>query len=435
MRRTLIRYVSTVRSDHRDFPSVHGTDPNDEMDFSDPMMRHMKHNKDIRILSKEEEPVGRAQVKVMEERLSRQLEGKIRAAEIANEVRTQMSDTIDTIKEEMLIGDEIPASVGKITITHIGTLDGYDEKVTDVEMTRKSALQYENELKMSLCLTALNEQADHAYCRLRHLQPFLVRTARSRIALESSQKQLNSDREQHIEEYSIRANIQTKDLIVKCEEICSLLYENKRVRLIARNASNAIDSAELLYHICSVLDEVGKTLVSFSVGAPLFSMHTASSMLIPLSESSPTQLLQYDMLMSLAQAVQHSRDEAFEREVEEEGDAMRPILEEARRRGFYGAQEDFLSTKARDQTIQARLDPWSLPVSNSDLRSIEYDGEMRMAGLSQDLLPTDDQDYTNADHTYVKPSDVEESLYGKPSDHDIELASGIDGKPRVHAAE
>eukprot|EP01059_Diplonema_ambulator_P016144 TRINITY_DN27468_c0_g1_i1.p1 TRINITY_DN27468_c0_g1~~TRINITY_DN27468_c0_g1_i1.p1 ORF type:complete len:461 (+),score=70.60 TRINITY_DN27468_c0_g1_i1:40-1422(+) len=441
------RFVSNIRTHHGDYPSVLNTEYNGEMDFDDPMMRHMKYNRDIRMLSKGEQRLRRDQVEVLEQRWEKQIKGRIRAAEITERVKALREERMAKIKEGMLIGDEIPETASKVTITHIGTLDGFDEPVAPVDLTRSAARKYEEELGMSLCLTALSEDASHAICRLRHLMSYLARTARQEIALETSQMQRNSDRESPIIEYPIRANIQSKNLIYKCYEICERLYDNNRVRIVARNCTNCIDSAELLLHICRVLDAVATgddcvnpidkkdSFVSFSMGAPVFSNLTCSCVLIPLGDGKPSQLISHDTMMAMARSVQQSRDEMFERQVTEEGGVSgRTTLEESRRRMFYGAQEDFLSSKARDETIEARLDPWLLPPSNADIRNMEHDAEMRLAGHQQSLIPTADADYTTGEHVFIHPDKLREGFVGSEDDFEIELTPGPDGKTRVASA-
>ncbi|KAJ9450856.1 hypothetical protein DIPPA_14819 [Diplonema papillatum] len=426
-----------TRTSHADYPPYMPVDDDEElMDFTDPMMRHERFNRDLRINHPNERLLSDAQREVLEARLNRQLEGKIRAKEIEHRIASLLDERKAGIRSKILVGDEIPEAAAHATITHIGTLDGFEEAVEPVRLTRGKALRYAAELDMALCVTGFSEDGTEAVCRLRHLNAWLTRRARARIALETSQMQVNADREHATVEYSIRAHIEQGHLAEKGILVCDDLHAKRRVRITVRNCVSCRDAAELLLHVCWTVHQMsfaggGKPAAAFYMGAPMFDLFGASSVLTPLGEGRKTQLIDARTMLELGNAVQQARDEEFEKNVAEAGESQRIAMEESRRRMFYGVQEDFLSSKLRDNTIIASTDPWSLPVTNSDLQTMEITNAMRLAGQSQEQIDEYTAPMDFGEHKLIKPDDLREATMGTASDHDVELSPGPDGSTRI----
>ena len=414
------------------------------MEFSDPMMRHEKYSSGMRIVSRSErlseQGVTQAQQKLLEERLSRQLAGKIRVDEIAAAIKQDLPDAVKEMKEAILVSDEIP-EVQSVTITHIGTLDGHDEPIyPHVVLSRAKALQYEKELEMTLCVEDMNEECNAVVCRMRHLDAYVTRVCRAKIANKTAQMQQNTDQNTEIESVIIRANIADYALVKKCKQICSRLYEGSKVRITAKNCITAQDSAYLLQFICQSVKETSygaasTPYVSFHMGVPMFSKLAASCILTPLEEGS-TQLIEGTTMMQMAVAVDRADDEDFERECSGETASKRVAMEESRRRMFYGLQEDFLSRKQRDPDLIEKYMPWEEPTDNKDAQQLEYDAAMQQAGENKAQKETYAGNLFGGAQQYQSPQEYLDMQEGTPQDAEMDLSPGTHSAPRTffHAA-
>ena len=432
---------------HRHFPDVLpvNDDPENEnlMEFTDAMMQHERFNKDLRIISKAERlkelPPTKAQRAVLEQRLNRQLSGQIRAAEIASQVRLRLEEEMKRLQGEMLVGDELPETVDRVTVTHIGTLDGFDEPILPhVVLTRAKALAYEEELGMTLCVEDLSEECDEAVCRMRHLKPYLARQARMRIAQSTAQLQQNRDRDLEVQHVEFRAGIEDCNTRQKCNEVCRLLTKGFRVRIVARNCVTSVDSAEMLHFLVEAINATahvdgapdGKPYVTFAMGAPMFSKNAASCMLVVLAEGKPTQIIDQLTVVQMGSAVDRAEDEAFEREVSDEGEGMRGLMEESRRRKFWGVQEDFLTAKLRRGDVMDKHDFDVAPVTNHDTQQMEYHNKMREVGVKREVVEGYDGETMFGEHQWQSPAEAQRRREGSMEDAMMELSPGPDGQPR-----
>eukprot|EP01060_Flectonema_neradi_P038125 TRINITY_DN7914_c0_g1_i1.p1 TRINITY_DN7914_c0_g1~~TRINITY_DN7914_c0_g1_i1.p1 ORF type:complete len:393 (+),score=49.98 TRINITY_DN7914_c0_g1_i1:380-1558(+) len=365
------------------------------------------------------------------------MRGKISAGEVATAIRENLDKEVDHIKKRIITSHAIPYSVKQVTITHIGTLDGFDEEVDSVTMTRAKALQYESELNMTLCMTDISDCLTKAYCRLRHLDTYCIRNARASIAYKISQRQTTEVSE--IVEVNIRGGIQELSLVDKAQTIVRKLFARKRVRINIRLTVHPQDAVDILLYCCKVVEREARFMsspdpipaVAFQMLMPVFMNHGVSCVLVPLVENSPKSIyIPKEMLDEMADTMQTKQDQEFEQEVFDAGENQRGKLEEKRRQQFWGAQEDFITTKLRDHARIERHAPWSLPDTEDQILNREVQNELRAAGQEQPTFTGPTYNTTQGEHEYMSPADDERSQYGDPNAEDVELSPGPDGGRR-----
>ena len=410
------------------------------LDFEDPMMVH-EQNWRARITEPEENPTMK-QRKYHKVRDIHRVRGKISAAEIATAVRENLEDEVEQIKKKIITGHAIPPSVREVTITHIGTLDGFDEEVDHVKLSREKALQYETELNMTLCMTDISECLTTAYCRLRHFETYCIRNARNSIAYRMSQKQssLPSD----IIEMNLRGGIDDINLAEKSREVVKELFNRKRVRINIRLTVHPQDASDILLYACRMVDREAKFMsspspipaVAFKMMMPVFTNHGASCVLVPLAENSrESKFISKAMLDEMSDALQTKQDQEFEEELFGASDTTREKFDEKRRRQFWGAQEDFISAKLRDINRIERHAPWSLPDTEEQITHREIENALRRAGQNQGEIVGANYNTSQGEHEFMSQEDDALQQYGDPNSDDIELSPGPDGGRRWYDVE
>eukprot|EP01062_Namystynia_karyoxenos_P076433 TRINITY_DN7497_c0_g1_i1.p1 TRINITY_DN7497_c0_g1~~TRINITY_DN7497_c0_g1_i1.p1 ORF type:complete len:551 (+),score=133.32 TRINITY_DN7497_c0_g1_i1:78-1655(+) len=407
------------RDGHGDFPAVlpRHTEGEELLEFDEPMMRHERYDRDVRMHAPEHMPLSRAQRAVLEQRLDSQLRGRVRAAELSARVQQQLGERVADLRSSIWVGDEIPDGAERIRITHLGTVDGQDVAVDGPPLVlgRDKAFAQARQMGMTLCCVRVD--GDEAYCRLRHLDAWLGSEARRRIAEETAQQQCSADRVQAGMMVTVRANIDCKDLQDKAKQMCEALYEGRRIRVQVKHCACPVDAAAMLLQVCEYVQQAAdrgtEIAVHFRQELPVFCRTGAMMVLAPLGEGrTETELIPHRTLMQLAHACQRMDEVDFERKVIEEGPQRRQQMEEARRRAYYGAQEDFLGVKIRDKDTIAKMESWSEPTSPFERQQIEHMERMRLAGQAQIM----EDDFTCStrwtEQDIESPQKTQEMIYG-----------------------
>eukprot|EP00755_Sulcionema_specki_P015243 Sspe_Gene.58811::Locus_32293_Transcript_2_2_Confidence_0.667_Length_2102::g.58811::m.58811 len=390
-RRGVSTWADEGRVHHRDFPPVVAEGGGDDLlEFTDPVMRHERFDRNTRITDPRDLPLSAEQREVLEQRLDRQMLGKVRSSEISGRVREMLPKVKAELRGKILVGDEIPDMVQRVVVTHLGSIDGTDTDITEIDdgvppvLPLRKAKAYAEKLGMSLCLVAMSECGTVGYARLRHLEAWLSAEGRRVIANQTVQMQLNEERRTEGEVFEFRANIDQPDLEKHAVRICEKLWNRQAVRVTVKHAVTKRDQAMMLMHVCEFVqraaEATGKPMVAFRQGPPMFGRLSATMVLTPLGEGrTKSKLIDHRMMFELALAAENQDV----RDLNDKVDASsrgREHVEECHRRIFHGTQEDFVSTKLRDPVRIDLSEPMMEPSTNHEVQLKEFDDRMRLAG-------------------------------------------------------